>query len=44
MGNVAYKNGNRLYWDAEKGNFTDAGANELLLAHYHNGWELPVVQ
>lgn len=44
MGNVAYKTGNRLYWDMEKGSFTDAGANELLKADYHNGWELPVVQ
>jgi hypothetical protein len=41
MGNVAYKTGNRLYWDMEKGNFTDAAANAHLMAQYHNGWELP---
>ncbi len=42
MGNVAYKSGNRLYWDAPKGKFTDAEANKYLEASYHNGWELPV--
>jgi hypothetical protein len=41
MGNVAYKTGNRLYWDMEKGNFTDAAANAHLMAQYNNGWELP---
>jgi predicted dehydrogenase len=44
MGNVAYKTGNRLYWDMEKGNFTDAAANAHLMAQYHNGWELPRIQ
>ncbi|MBT8204774.1 MAG: Gfo/Idh/MocA family oxidoreductase [Eudoraea sp.] len=41
MGNVAYKAGNRLYWDKETGAFTEASANKLWKAHYHNGWELP---
>ncbi len=41
MGNVAYKTGNRLYWDAVKGKFTDGEANKYLDATYHNGWELP---
>ena len=41
MGNIAFKNGNRLYWDKEKGLFTDAAANKLLKASYHNGWKLP---
>lgn len=41
MGNVAYKTGNRIYWDKEKGKFTDAAANKITEASYHNGWELP---
>ncbi len=41
MGNVAYKAGNRLYWDAQAGKFTDGQANKFLEASYHNGWELP---
>lgn len=41
MGNVAFKTGNRLYWDAVKGKFTDGEANKYLDATYHNGWELP---
>ncbi|MCW5517551.1 Gfo/Idh/MocA family protein [Muriicola sp. Z0-33] len=41
MGNVAYKTGNRVYWDQEKGKFTDAAANKITEASYHNGWELP---
>ena len=41
MGNVAFKTGNRMYWDKEKGKFTDESANGLLKADYHNGWKLP---
>ena len=41
MGNVAYKTGNRIYWDNEKGKFTDDAANKIIAATYHNGWELP---
>jgi hypothetical protein len=41
MGNVAFKSGNRLYWDPEKGSFTDGEANKFLDAAYHNGWALP---
>ena len=41
MGNVAYKTGNRVYWDKEKGQFTDSSANELIKANYQNGWKLP---
>jgi len=44
MGNVAYKVGRKVYWDAEKGMFKDdKEANALINAHYHNGWELPKV-
>ncbi len=41
MGNVAFKTGNRLYWDTAKSAFTDPAANSLLRASYHNGWKLP---
>lgn len=42
MGNIAYKTGRKIYWDAKKGNFgNDIEANALINAHYHNGWSLP---
>ena len=42
MGNIAYKTGRKVFWDAEKGNFgSDAEANALMEARYHNGWALP---
>ncbi|RMG27546.1 MAG: gfo/Idh/MocA family oxidoreductase [Bacteroidetes bacterium] len=42
MGNVAFKTGRKLYWDASAGKFKDdKEANKLIEAHYHNGWKLP---
>jgi predicted dehydrogenase len=42
MGNIAFKIGRKIYWDAEKGNFgNDKEANALINAHYQNGWKLP---
>jgi hypothetical protein len=43
MGNIAYKTGKKLYWNAESGSFKDAEADELVKANYHNGWKLPQV-
>src|SRR5690606_5229570 len=43
MGNIAYKTGEKVYWEADKGKFTSAKANKLMEADYHNGWELPKV-
>lgn len=44
MGNIAFKTGRKVYWDAAARNFkNDAQANALLNAHYQNGWKLPVV-
>lgn len=43
MGNIAYKTGEKIYWDQEKNVFNNAAANDLLKASYHNGWELPKV-
>jgi predicted dehydrogenase len=41
MGNIAFKTGNRIYWDNYSGQFSDDSANDLIAANYHNGWELP---
>jgi predicted dehydrogenase len=42
MGNIAYKTGKKLYWDATKGKFKkNRAANKLIKAKYHNGWKLP---
>ena len=42
MGNIAYKTGRKIYWDAEKGMFkNDAEANKLIKANYNNNWKLP---
>ncbi|PXX24575.1 Gfo/Idh/MocA family protein [Arenibacter sp. ARW7G5Y1] len=41
MGNIAFKTGNRIYWDNYSGQFSDDASNALVNAHYHNGWELP---
>ncbi|WP_430426956.1 Gfo/Idh/MocA family protein [Maribacter litoralis] len=41
MGNVAFKTGNRIYWDETSGKFKNEEANQFLKATYHNGWELP---
>ena len=44
MGNIAYKTGRKVYWDAAaKGFKNDTQANAMIAAHYHNGWKLPVV-
>lgn len=44
MGNISYKTGEKLYWDAAKGNFgSHEAANALMKAQYHNGWEKPIV-
>lgn len=41
MGNIAFKTGNKIYWDKEKGAFKDEESNRLLAATYHNGYQLP---
>jgi hypothetical protein len=42
MGNIAYKTGRKIYWNAQKGEFkNDEEANKLIHANYHNGWEVP---
>jgi len=41
MGNIAFKTGKKIYWDAANGRFKDNDANKLLAAEYHNGYKLP---
>jgi predicted dehydrogenase len=41
MGNIAYKTGQKVYWDATKQQFTSKNANRLITAQYHNNYKLP---
>lgn len=44
LGNIAYKVGRKLYWDAEAETFkNDPEANALLAREYRKGYELPAV-
>ena len=43
MGNIAYKTGEKLHWDAINNKFKDnSAANKLIKAEYHNGWKKPL--
>jgi predicted dehydrogenase len=41
MGNISYKTGSKVSWDAAKGKFNEEKANALLAAKYNNGYKLP---
>lgn len=44
MGNIAYRTGKKLFWNADKNRFTDEEVNKQYLAkEYHNGYMLPKV-
>ncbi|MBB2148225.1 Gfo/Idh/MocA family protein [Pedobacter gandavensis] len=44
MGNIAYKSGEKLTWDAQKNQFTNSKINkQYLMAQYHNGYNLPKI-
>jgi len=43
MGNIAFRMGKKIYWDATTNRFTDEDANKFLAAEYHNGYSLPKV-
>ncbi len=44
MGNIAFRSGKKLEWDAAKERFTDEAINkEYLMKEYHNGYKLPKV-
>ncbi len=42
MGNIAFRSGQKLYWDKEQERFTDKAINKkYMAAAYHNGYKLP---
>jgi urate oxidase len=42
MGNISYRSGQKLIWDANAGQFSDKKINKLYLEkEYHNGYVLP---
>lgn len=44
MGNIAYRTGSKVFWDANQEKFKDnPAANEMISPVYHNGWEIPTV-
>jgi predicted dehydrogenase len=43
MGNVSYRTGSRVSWNAQAQQFNEATANEWLAARYFNGYELPKI-
>ena len=44
MGNIAYKSGQKLSWDAKSQAFTDKQVNsQYLMAPYYNGYQLPKI-
>ena len=44
LGNIAYKTGRRLYWDAENTRFiNDPEANKFLVPSYRQPWTIPQV-
>lgn len=43
MGNISYKTGSKVSWDAAKGKFNEEKANGLMSAKYSNGYKVPKV-
>jgi hypothetical protein len=44
MGNIAYRTGNKLSWDASKGKFKDdSKADAYLKPNYRAPWKFPAV-
>lgn len=44
MGNIAYRSGEKLFWDANKQQFKDESINKkYLMKEYFNGYQLPKV-
>ena len=42
MGNIAYRTGQKLFWNNTKNRFTDEAVNKkYLMKEYHNGYKLP---
>ncbi len=43
MGNIAYRTGEKLYWNSSNRKFTNSQANRYLKPKYHNGYKLPSI-
>jgi predicted dehydrogenase len=44
MGNIAYRTGTKLFWEADKGKFkNNSEADKFISANYHNGYKIPSV-
>lgn len=43
MGNIAYRTGNKVQWNAAKGSFGNVEADKYINPSYHNGWKIPVI-
>jgi predicted dehydrogenase len=44
LGNIAYKTGRKVFWDADNNSFiNDPEANKLINAKYRTPWKVPVV-
>jgi predicted dehydrogenase len=43
MGNIAYRTGSKVFWDAAKSGFNNAAADKFINPDYHNGWKLPAI-
>jgi hypothetical protein len=42
MGNIAYRTGEKIYYDGTSEKFTSKKANKLIISDYKNGWKMPV--
>lgn len=43
MGNLAFRTGEKIYWDDQKQQFLQNEANKLITPDYQNGWKLPKI-
>jgi len=44
MGNIAYRTGEKVFWNNDRQLFTSRTANKLITPEYHNGYTLPRYQ
>ncbi|MDQ1296467.1 MAG: hypothetical protein QG576_903 [Bacteroidota bacterium] len=41
MGNIAFRTGEKVFWNNDKQQFSTSTANKLIIPQYNNGWKLP---
>jgi len=41
MGNIAFRTGEKVFWNNDKQEFTSPTANKLIIPQYNNGYKLP---